>query len=63
MVSVTLVPVAINKLSHARGIIKRSLAYVLGGAAVAEEATPKPGAKKPIAKEMHEVENAQNGNK
>ena len=33
---------------HAKGIIKQRLAYVSGGAAVAEEVTPKPGAKKPI---------------
>jgi hypothetical protein len=43
---------------HANGIIKR-LAYVSGGAAVADEVTPKPGAKKTIAKEIHEAENAQ----
>ena len=35
----------------------------MGGTAAAEEATPKPGAKKPIAKEMHNVENAQKRNK
>ena len=30
----------------------------MSGAAVAEEATPKPDAKKAIAKETHEAENA-----
>ena len=30
---------------HAKGIIKQRLAYVSGGAAIAEEVTPKPGAK------------------
>ena len=62
MVSVTQVPVAINTLMHAQSIIKQSLAYVMGSAAFAEEATPKPGAKKPITKEMHEAENAQGRN-
>ena len=47
---------------HAKDIIKQRLAYVSGGAAVAEEVTPKPGAKKTIAKEMHEAENAQDMN-
>ena len=47
---------------HAKDIIKRRLAYVSGGAAVAEEVTPKPVQKKTIAKEMHEAENAQDMN-
>jgi hypothetical protein len=34
----------------------------LGGAAVIEEATPKPSAQWPIAKEMHKAENAQDKN-
>jgi len=43
---------------HALDLIKQNLRFVLGGAAVAEEATPKPDAKKPIAKETHEAGNA-----
>ena len=62
MVSVTHVSVVIKKLMHVWGIIWQSLAFVLGGAAVAKEATPKSGAKKPIAKEMHEAEKAHDMN-
>jgi len=43
---------------HAKDLSQQNLRSVLGGAAVAEEATPKSGAKQPIAKEMHETENA-----
>ena len=46
---------------HAKDIIKRRLAYVSGGAAVAEEVTPKLGTKKTIAKEMHEAETRKTG--
>jgi len=34
----------------------------LSGAAAAKEETPNPGAKKPIAKEMHKVKKAQDMN-
>ena len=37
-------------------LIKRSLAQVMGGAAVAQDAAAKPGAKKPTAKEIREEE-------
>jgi hypothetical protein len=33
----------------------------LGGTTASKEATPKPGVKKLIAKEMHTAENAQDG--
>ena len=58
MASVTHVPTGKNNLMHALDLIKQNLRFVLGSAAVAEEATPKPGAKKPIAKDTHEAENA-----
>jgi hypothetical protein len=34
----------------------------LGAASVAEEATPKPGAQRPIAKDMHKAENSKDMN-
>ena len=43
---------------HALDLTKQNLRFVLGGAAVAEEATLKTGAKKPIANETHEAEHA-----
>ncbi len=39
---------------HVSGLIKRSLAQVMGGAAGAHEAAAKPAAKKPTAKEIRE---------
>ncbi len=41
---------------HVSGLIKRSLAQVMGGAAAAQDGAAKPGAKKPTAKEMREEE-------
>ena len=39
---------------HVLGLIKRSLAHVVGGAAGAHDAAAKPAAKKPTAKEIHD---------
>ena len=38
------------------GLIKRSLAQVMGGPAVVHDAAAKPGAKNPSAKEVREEE-------
>ena len=39
---------------HVSGLIKRSLAQVMGGATGAQVAAAKPAAKKPTAKEIRE---------
>ena len=39
---------------HVSGLIKRSLAQLMGGAAGAQNAAAKPAAKKPMATEMRE---------
>ncbi len=39
---------------HVFGLIKRSLAQVMGGAAGAHVAAAKPAAKKPMAKEIRD---------
>jgi hypothetical protein len=39
---------------HVSGLIKRSLAQLMGGAAGAQNAAAKPAAKKPTAKEIRE---------
>ncbi len=41
---------------HVSGLIKRSLAQVMGGAAAAQDAAAKPGATNPTAKEIREEE-------